>query len=153
MFNNINKDKIWLIVEDDTPIRTMVSALVTIWGKVPLAFEDGYRAMAWLDQVQTGLYVAPLPELALLDVMMPGSPGYDIAYRMRHMSKTARIPVVLMTAFHLTADEQLMIKTKARPDLLLRKPLPHPIELKKMLEELLVAVPQPHQASIGTQSP
>jgi CheY-like chemotaxis protein len=142
MFGNINENKVWLIVEDDVPIRTMLSALVTLWGKVPLAFGDGYRAMAWLDQVQAGIYEHPLPELALLDVRMPGPKGYEIAHRMRYMAKTANIPVIIMTAFHLTSDEQGVIQNKAHPNLVLRKPLPHPSELRKLLEEL-IAVPQP----------
>jgi CheY-like chemotaxis protein len=142
MLSSVTKDKVWLIVEDDAPIRMMLSAMVMLWDKVPLAFEDGYRAMTWLDQVQVGLYKLPLPELALLDVRMPGPQGYDIAHRMRYMADTARVPVVMMTAYHLTADEQLVIKNKARPDLMLRKPLPSPSELQKTLNEL-IALPQP----------
>jgi CheY-like chemotaxis protein len=131
-------DIVWLIVEDDLNIRMMLSAMLTLWDISPLAFRDGHEAMAWLDKVEAGAIEADkLPQLALLDIRMPGPQGYDIAHRLRNLPQTAKVPIAMMTAFRLTKEEQEVIETKARPDLFIPKPLPGPSDLRIILQGLL----------------
>jgi len=45
------------------------------------------------------------PDLILLDVMMPGTSGYDLCEQLKQDEKTAEIPVIFVTALADTADE------------------------------------------------
>lgn len=143
MTDNGNRKRTWLIVEDEMSLRGMLAAMVLYWGIEPLTFEDGHRAMAWLDKVATGEEVARLPELALLDIRLPGPQGYEVAARLRSIPATADAAIVMMTAYHCDPAERALIEELARPDLFLRKPLPRPDELKTMLEQALSATRGP----------
>jgi DNA-binding response OmpR family regulator len=46
-----------------------------------------------------------LPELILLDVMMPGIDGFETCRRLKTMKTTKEIPVIFMTALDSTVDE------------------------------------------------
>ena len=39
-----------------------------------------------------------LPDLILLDIMLPDENGYEIVRRLRKSARTARIPVIMVTA-------------------------------------------------------
>lgn len=129
----------WLLVEDDISVRTMIVAMLdALWDDLDLlVFKDGYEAMSWLDKVEAGEAPEPHPELALLDIRMPGPDGHEIARRLRSLSATAKTPIVLMTAYRFADAERAGILKSARPDLFLNKPIPAPDELKSMLDELL----------------
>ena len=146
MTKSIVEQKTWLLVEDDQSIRTMISAMIGFWNRIPLAFGDGNQAMAWLDEVEKGSEKGPLPELALLDIRMPGPQGDEIAQRLRSLSRTASTPIVLMTAFRFDPDETKRIHEIAHPDAFIAKPLPSPDEFRKMLEDLLEQKKQPPTA-------
>lgn len=135
--NNVQvQQKTWLVVEDDTSIRTMLAAMIGFWNRVPLTFGDGFKAMSWLDDVESGK-AGPLPELAILDIRMPGPQGHEIAQRLRRLGQTANTPICIMTAFRFDGDERKQINEMASPDLYLAKPLPEPNELRTMLEEII----------------
>lgn len=127
----------WLVVEDDFSIRGLLALLIEMWGYHPMTFSDGFEVMIWLDKVEEGVEWVILPKLALLDIRMPGPQGYDIAQRLRKLSRTARVPIVMMTAFRFDTGERQMINELAQPSLFLSKPLPDPDKLKQMLEEVL----------------
>ncbi len=126
----------WLVVEDDAYIRNMLTAMMTFWNINPLAFADGFQAMAWLDQVEAGMIIGPLPELALIDIRLPGPQGYDVARRLRDTPATSNMGIVIMTAYHFDRDEVARIKASARPDLYISKPLPSPEKLRHLLERV-----------------
>jgi len=48
----------------------------------------------------------PLPDLILLDVMMPGLNGYEVCQRLKANPRTADIPVIFLTVRTDAADEQ-----------------------------------------------
>lgn len=78
------------LVEDDESIRTMVLYALGGNGFSALGFGSGrefYSAMR--DQ---------LPDLILLDIMLPGENGLSILKRLREAEPTASIPVIMLTA-------------------------------------------------------
>jgi CheY-like chemotaxis protein len=111
------------LVEDDADIRTVVSIMMTFWGEQPLAFPDGFTAWAWLDSVENGAFTGELPDLALMDIRMPGYRGDQLAARIRQVEALRHIPIVLMTAFSLTSDEKRDIIDRGGIDHLIHKPL------------------------------
>lgn len=132
----------WLLVEDDVSIRAMLTTLVSVmWDNLDLlVFRDGNEATEWLNKVEAGTADTPLPELALLDIRMPGPQGHEIAQRLRKLTSTADMTIILMTAYRLAPDELTQIEEMAKPDLVIRKPLPRPDELKEMLDSTLANV-------------
>ncbi|GIX06275.1 MAG: response regulator [Candidatus Poribacteria bacterium] len=80
-----------LVIDDEPDILRLV--------RLALEFKGGYRVFV-ADDPREGLVQAKLlqPDLILLDVLMPGLSGYEVLDRLRRDPRTARIPVVLLTA-------------------------------------------------------
>lgn len=128
--------KPWLVVEDETDIRTIVTVLFNAWGYTPMEFRDGNETFAWLDEVEAGTYSGALPELALMDIRMPGHFGTDIARRMRSIESLRHIPIVLMTAFPTSDPHVQEVIEEEVVDYVINKPLPEMFELKALLERI-----------------
>ena len=79
-----------LIAEDDRDIRELGTAKLTAAGYRVLACSNGQAALAATQEHQ--------PDVALLDVMMPGISGIEIVTRLRKDPRTSGIPVILLTA-------------------------------------------------------
>ncbi len=114
----------WLLVEDDPDIRNVVAVMMQLWGEKSLALPDGNAAWTWLDSVVAGTYKGDLPELALMDIRMPGHTGDQIAARIRQTVALKDIPIILMTAFTLTEGEMQAMMARAGVDHMIKKPLP-----------------------------
>ena len=65
----------WLLVEDDSDIRNVVSVMMSVWGEKPLAFPDGNAAWDWLDNVSNGTFTGELPTLPQPSTEQPPSPS------------------------------------------------------------------------------
>jgi len=128
--------KPWLVVEDETDIRTIVTVLFTAWGYTPMEFKDGHEAYRWLDDVEAGTYNGELPEIALMDIRMPGHFGTDIARRMRAIDALKNLPIVLMTAFPTNDPNVKAVMENNVIDHIINKPLPEMFELKAILENV-----------------
>lgn len=128
--------KPWLVVEDDDDIRNYVKMLFMAWGHSAIEFRDGKQTFAWLDAIESGAHAGDLPELALLDIRMPGPRGNEIARRMRSIEHFRKIPIVLMTAFSLSAAEKQAMLEQDGVDTIVNKPLPDLSEFKAMLDRL-----------------
>jgi CheY-like chemotaxis protein len=115
---------VWLLVEDDSDIRNIVAMMMTVWGEKPLPFPDGKTAWLWLDTVENGTFTGELPELALMDIRMPGYRGDQIAARIRSLEPLKNIPIILMTAFTMSETEVNTLREQCGIDHLLNKPLP-----------------------------
>lgn len=127
---------IWMIAEDEADIRNLVAMMAQAWGHEPLTFETGQRAWDFLDMVESGQYNGPLPEFALMDIRMPGKKGNEIAHRIRTIGSIQHIPIVLMTAFSLSDDEQSVMLTNGA-DRIINKPLPDFMQLQAILNKVI----------------
>jgi signal transduction histidine kinase len=87
-----------ILIVDDTPanISVLVDTLADT-GHQLLVAEDGEEA---LEQTRH-----TLPDLILLDVMMPGLDGHETCRRLKARPETRDIPVIFMTALHDTAEK------------------------------------------------
>ena len=85
-----------LLAEDDADIRFLVTFKLTQAGYQVREFGDGLSAVA-------GAREQP-PDLAILDVMMPGMSGIEVCRELRKDPATAKIPVILLTAMAQETD-------------------------------------------------
>ena len=86
-----------VLVVDDTPANLAVL-------KETLA-PEGYK-LAFANTGEKALEIAAqiLPDLILLDVMMPGIDGYETCIRLKQDEKTKDIPIIFITAKKETED-------------------------------------------------
>lgn len=78
------------IVEDDESIREIETIALKNSGHMVGAFGSSKEFFKKLDEI--------LPDLVLLDVMLPDESGYDIIKKLRLNSATKRLPVIMVTA-------------------------------------------------------
>jgi len=99
---------------DDTPrnIKLLGDLLAAKGYAVPTA-QNGEEALAKL--------AADVPDLVLLDVMMPGLSGYDVCRRIRDNAQTALLPVVMVTS--LDPQQERVHGIEAGADDFLSKPI------------------------------
>lgn len=128
----------WMVVEDEPDIYEVLLAMFGIWGIEGVAFVDGEEAINWIDDVDNGRFQGELPELALLDIRLPGElQGDDVGERLRKSKQLGNMAIVFITAYKLTPDEEARVMKRAGADRLVYKPLPKFNELQKLLEEIL----------------
>ena len=79
-----------LVVEDEKEIRELLVIQLQRDGFVVDAFGDGEQAVRQLEQEAY--------QLVLLDWMLPGASGLEIAKHIRSQSKHSRVPILMVTA-------------------------------------------------------
>jgi CheY-like chemotaxis protein len=127
-----------MVVEDEPDIYEVLLAMFEMWGIEGVAFVDGEEAVAWIEDVDQGRFQGELPELALLDIRLPGRiSGPDVGARLRKSPTLKNIAIVFITAYKLSPDEEKTVMEKAGADKLMYKPLPRFAELQKTLEEII----------------
>lgn len=77
-------------VEDDANIRKLIVYTLESTGFEAKGFEDGKSFFAALQ--------TEIPELVILDIMLPGMDGMEILSHLKRDSKTKDIPVIMATA-------------------------------------------------------
>ena len=79
-----------LIVEDEPSIAELLAVNLRHNGFAPIWAEDGDSAQRELDAV--------LPDVILLDWMLPGSSGVQLARKWRADARTRQVPILMLTA-------------------------------------------------------
>ena len=102
-----------LVVDDDPDMLALLAMYVHKAGIAVEVASDGETALAKAHQ-------SP-PDLMLLDVMMPGTNGFEICSKLKSNERTALIPVVLVTALEDTKSRVQGIEAGA--DDFLSKPV------------------------------
>jgi CheY-like chemotaxis protein len=124
-----------MVVEDEPDIYEVLLAMFGIWGIEGVAFVDGEEAISWIDDVDNGRFQGELPELALLDIRLPGEiDGVSVGERLRNSDTLGEVAMVLTTAYKLTPDEEKAVIKKSGADRLVYKPLPKFGQLQALLE-------------------
>ncbi|MEE9210072.1 MAG: PleD family two-component system response regulator [Kiloniellales bacterium] len=142
-----------ILVVDDIPanVRLLEAKLKAEYFEV-LTASDGPAA---LEAAQ-----AQAPDLILLDVMMPGMDGFEVARRLKADPKTRHIPIVMITALTDTSDRVRGLEAGA--DDFLSKPVNDVAlfarvrslaRLKVMIDELRVRHATTGQLEIADEGP
>ena len=121
--------RVVLLAEDDRDIRELISLKLTGAGFVVIAVADGAAALTAAAET--------VPDLALLDVMMPFHSGLEVTKALRADPRTALVPVILLTARSQEFDVQAGFTLGAN-DYIVK-----PFSPRELLERVRAAIAQP----------
>jgi len=80
-----------LVVEDDRSIQMVLELVLTRMAKCEVVLaSDGNQGLAMLKEHK--------PDVALLDLMLPGIDGFEICQRAKEDPTTRHIPIIFLTA-------------------------------------------------------
>ncbi len=79
-----------LVVDDDRNLRKIIQTNLELSGYDVTTAASGDEAMRVLD--------ALVPDLVVLDVMMPAMDGYEVARRIRRHPSNTHVPIIMLTA-------------------------------------------------------
>src|SRR5439155_9491662 len=124
-----------LVVDDvELNVRLLAAKLASEYFEV-LSADNGPTALAMAE--------AELPDIILLDVMMPRMDGFEVCRRLKANPRTTDIPVVMVTALSDVADRLRGLEagaddflTKPVNDIALFARVRSLVRLKRMMDEL-----------------
>lgn len=116
-----------LVIDDDADLLHLI--------RIVLEGRGGHHVQRCADGAD-GLAqaLADPPDLAIVDVMMPGTTGYDVCQRLRASPATASIPIIVLSARSQAVDQQAAIDAGA--DDFASKPVPM-MELLERVNRML----------------
>ncbi len=85
-----------LIVDDDPRNLQFIGNVLSENGFEPAVAFDGAQTFEFMKRV--------IPELVLLDVMMPGMDGFEVCRKLKRNFATRAIPIIFLTAKSRTED-------------------------------------------------
>jgi two-component system phosphate regulon response regulator PhoB len=115
-----------LVVEDEPSIQELIAVNLARHGhevRRAASAEEAYRAVA-----------EALPDVILLDWMLPDSPGPAIARRLRGEARTRDVPIIMLTA--RAGEDDKVAGLRAGADDYITKPF-SPRELEARIEAVL----------------
>jgi len=118
-----------LVVEDDASTREMIEELLTAQGYSVITAADGAQARARVAQA--------LPELVILDLVLPKMSGMELLAEWRGSPRTADLPVFVLTSKDLTKEEEKYVR--AHTESLFRKQHSWREPLMKQLDRVVTS--------------
>jgi DNA-binding response OmpR family regulator/MinD-like ATPase involved in chromosome partitioning or flagellar assembly len=115
-----------LVIDDDAGLRQMVKLMLEREGHEAILAENG--------QMGIDMALSQVPDVAIIDLMMPGLSGYDVTRQLRTDSRTSTMPILILTARSQPMDKQMA--TSAGASAFMSKPVASR-ELASRLTELL----------------
>jgi DNA-binding response OmpR family regulator len=115
-----------LVVDDEPMARTLLRLMLVRAGFEVSEAEDGYDALEKIE--------AEIPDLIILDVMMPGMDGFSVCRAVRESTRTAALPVIMLSA--KTDLESVNRGLRAGANKYLTKPI-SPDELTRQVRSIL----------------
>ncbi len=115
-----------LIVDDDETVVNLLATIIEMEGMVPLKALSAKEAFAIMGQ--------GLPDLVLLDIMMPQLDGFEVLAMLRKEQRTKQLPVIILTGI---TDKKNMIKGwREQADAWITKPF-DPMQLIAAVRQVL----------------
>ncbi len=124
-----------LIVDDHPPNRHILKEQVHLFDAYPELVENGPQALTQLDDALKGK--RPLPDAILLDFMMPGMNGLQVAHNLSLDETLKRIPILILSS----AGNLPEIQKQGSDNIV--QVLPKPTRLSLLLHALLRAISRP----------
>ena len=148
-----------LIIDDDKAINELIKVNLKLNGYNIIQAYDGIEGFALTKQ--------ELPNLVLLDVMMPNVDGHTVAQRIRQCEQTKNIPIIMLTAlseiqdkgkgFDIGVDDYLVkpfdieeLKMRVKAVLKRSNQLPESMATKELLVlDEITLLPESYSVKIG----
>jgi CheY-like chemotaxis protein len=111
-----------LVAEDAQDVRNLIAAHLKRSGHEVLLAGDGGQAFE--------IAVDEQPDLAIVDIMMPGLNGYELIEKLRQIPQTQELPIIVLTARAGGADKAHAYRVGA--DAFIQKPF----ELQRLTKEI-----------------
>jgi CheY-like chemotaxis protein/anti-sigma regulatory factor (Ser/Thr protein kinase) len=100
-----------LLIDDDETVHAMLEHELAKEGYLLDSATSGAEGLERAELLR--------PDVIILDLMMPGMSGFEVAERLRAHEPTSRIPIVVLTAKDLTAEDREALR-HARAELVLK---------------------------------
>lgn len=114
-----------LIVDDDPSLQALTKLRFQKSGFNVLAAGDGNEAVK--------IAKAEIPDLIILDIILPGIDGTEVAQQLREDERTKKIPIIFLSALEGTEADAVSQSTSG-PNLIFGKPVDMQMLLKKVRE-------------------
>jgi CheY-like chemotaxis protein len=93
-----------LLIDDDAVFHTMVGDELNRLGYQIIHAEDGASGIEKAREEK--------PDIIILDLMMPGMSGFEVAEMLKRDESTAGIPILVMTSKDITPDDRMQLQSK-----------------------------------------
>jgi CheY-like chemotaxis protein/anti-sigma regulatory factor (Ser/Thr protein kinase) len=94
-----------LVVDDDPAVRSTLRMRLEDKGYLVYAAQDGAEALALLE--------VSIPDLVILDYVMPKKNGYDVLTWMRNNVHTRHLPAIILTGYPLPGEQGRLLSLGA----------------------------------------
>lgn len=111
-----------IVVEDNVDFQELLAMSASSWGHVVECASDGEEGLNRI--------LNEAPDLALVDIGLPGLDGYEVARRVRADPRGARVALVALTGYG--SRDQKALALQSGFDCVLVKPV-EPAHLQKVL--------------------
>jgi signal transduction histidine kinase len=128
-----------LLIEDNDDGREMMATMLASFGYPVLQAGDGLEGVR--------VACAEKPDVALVDIGLPGIDGYEVARRLRQEAGTHGIRLIALTGYGLAEDQRRVLD--AGFDLHLVKP----VELHALLDQLAGTAARPSGEGLPLAQP
>jgi CheY-like chemotaxis protein len=91
-----------LVVDDNDMNLTLIAKILELEGYQVVLARNGREAIQAV--------MLSMPDLAILDVMMPDMDGYELCQKLRQPPLNVVVPIVLLTAMNSDMERSLAIK-------------------------------------------
>jgi signal transduction histidine kinase/CheY-like chemotaxis protein len=129
-----------LVIDDDAEIRALTRQMLERMGMTVGEAANGAEGLAWLAANQ-------LPAIVLLDLMMPVMDGFEFLDRLQQNERWSAIPVIVVTAMDLGAEELDLLQNATRK--VIAKGATTGVDVRTAIRDVLRPRPAPRAAAAG----
>jgi CheY-like chemotaxis protein len=94
-----------LVVDDNDMNLVLIAKILELENYQVVLARNGMEAIQSV--------VAKMPDLAILDVMMPDMDGYELCQKLRQPPLNVTVPIILLTAMNSSMERSLALKAGA----------------------------------------
>jgi CheY-like chemotaxis protein len=94
-----------LVVDDNDMNLMLISKILELENYQVVLARNGREAIQSV--------IAKMPDLAILDVMMPDMDGYELCQKLRQPPLNVTVPIILLTAMNSSMERSLALKAGA----------------------------------------
>jgi signal transduction histidine kinase len=118
-----------LLIEDNDDGREMMATMLGTFGYPVLQAGDGLEGVR--------MACAHVPDVALVDIGLPGIDGYEVARRLRQEAATSGVRLIALTGYGLAEDQRRVLEAGFDTHLV------KPVELNTLLDQLASVTARP----------